>query len=757
MGAASCAPQEAFKSQTVGAERADGRRVSLVSPHGAAFSASTDVAKIHCVSNEESEKCEHAARQLAVQAEQAAIGPLLAGVEANGGGQLLLLRSLHFLQRRMALLESAAAVREADANNPADGLLIQKDSQPLPVGVHPLLMPAPGNELLNLGQDPGNLGRDNDDAPSVKLTPGFTYVFESSTDGADVNIREMLSESVYVEFPEEGQSESGLGSWRVDGVKEEVFIKDKQPELDGGGMPLLLRQVTLEAATCATLAPLDVLVKLRAVQIFEDRVRMLFKRLPGRSFDDFLDALEAQNHRASESEILGGALLALGSYAKLNFAGFSQRDAKSENLWLSVCDNILRVVVTDSEAVFKAGHIEDAHMDGVGNEAWQLRALRDRKLWRFGGSTFSRAVSIFAANVDLQSKQCCPGEQAIVYSLTEIILRMMGESAKAMACGDDSRWEDVVAASFGCDLFSDSDDEPSQEEEGGAKEKVAKADGKAQPSTSSFYSSPFLNLVMTLRRRSFTQGGVDAFLDLGQALQLCRDYIKERLHSTDAACLGDFAKLVGQMASVRPTAAAQEDTGVLMTRQKSEDDGDVPEGSNRLWSELSEKDMANYHVCPVTERVESKGTTSFQVVGLALRRRSARKFGSDMELHMKSPHTVGTKPQPVCFASMAWWRRLPEIEEIVEQCLRTRSRDLAGLGELLKKALNSTCRHPLRVHHDVLCFHLELSREHFRGHQGMTDWPLIALYPLTQELTHSVIENLREQVARRAPVQPKKA
>lgn len=690
---------------------------------------------------------------------------MMAGVTANSGGQLLLLRALHFFTRRAGLLYSAAAVREADVNNPASGNLIRSTvAEHFPLGVHPLLLPAPGHEHLNLGQDPGNLGAGESKASSVKFRSGFTYVFDAPEMGAHVAVREVPTQRTVVEFAAEGRGdlESGLGSLVLDGVAEEVFIKEKLPELDGGGMPLLLRQVALEAATCATLEPLDCFVKIRAVQVSEDRLRMLFRRLPGRSFDEFLDQLEGRGRKASESQILGGALLTLGAYCKVNAAGYSQRDAKSENLWLSVSNNLLRVVITDSEACFKVGHIEDAHMDGIGNEVWQLRALRDRELWRFGGSTFSRAVSIFAANMDLQSKQCLPGEQAVVYSLTEIILRMMGEGARVWACSDDSRWEDAINASVSCDFFDSDDDDdgenPQKEAEAAAKvggepsksSAPAAGAGAAAPPAASTYSAPFLHLVMTLRRRSFTQGGVDAFLDLGQALQLCRDFVAEHLHSTEVACLADFAGLVSEMASVAVASqpphgatAATTDAALQAQGAERECEGGEAAGSGppqRQWSELSTDEIALYHVCPVTGRVEGANGCAFEVVGLALRRKHVAKLGSDVELYMKSPHLLGDAPHPVCFASLAWWRRVPRIDELVQKCLRQRGLDLA---DVLLKALDSAWKHPLCVHRDLMCFHLAMHNEHFRGHEGMSGWPVVALYPYSEALRRSVEAALR--------------
>lgn len=716
-----------------------------------------EVAVIPCASVQDGEKLEQTARLLALQAEQAALGLLQAGVEANAGGQLLMMRALHYFARRAELLYAAAAVREADINDPM-GLLLAAETRPhVPVGVHPLLMPLPGHECLHLGQDPGGLGREDpeDDAPKVKFTPGHNYVFSMSDGRGDVRVQEVPLGRGSLEFRTAGQ-QSGLGTWTFDDVREEVFIKEKKPELDGGGMPLLLRQTALEAATCASLASLDCLVKVRAVQVTEECVRMVFDKLPGRCFDEFLDILEAKQHRATESEIMGGVILTLAAHLQLNLAGFNQRDAKSENLWLSASNGILRVVVTDSEAVFKDGHIEDAHMVGLGNEVWQLRAVRDRKLWRFGGTNFSRAVSVFAANMDLQCKQSTPGEQAIVYSLSEIILRMMGEGEKVWTCCDDAKWEDALKNGVNCDLFSDDE----EEEESGDEERqpARSAKGLARPSASSVYSAAFLHLVMTLRRRSFTQGGVDAFLDLGQALQLCRDFIGEHLKSTEAACLGDFARLVSQFEGLHaahflpqvqtpepgpPPPAPAEAAAAASTPPAA----DLPVGPRRMWSELSEKDMSSYYVCPVVDKMECNGSTTFEVIGLALRRRRhvPIKFGSDMELLMKTPHTPGEAPQPVCFANLMWWQRMPEIEEVVLQCLRTRSHDLAGCGEMLIKSLEAACRHPLRVHSDVLCFHLELSKEHLsRGHSSLPDWPLVAMFPYTEEVKLSVIASMRK-------------
>jgi len=241
----------------------------------------------------------------------------------------------------------------------------------------------------------------------------------------------------------------------ADGAVEEVFVKER--ECDEGQMDQLLREVALEAATCATLAPLACFLEIRAVQVMDESCLMAFRKLQGRSFCDLLDSMEARRRKGRESEILGGVLLALGAYMKLTMVGYCQRDAKSGNLWLSYSAESpqLRVVVIDSDACFKVGHISDAFDAGVSSEAWQLEALRGERVWKFGGTTYSKAVSMHTANVDMLSKQSLPGEQAIVFSLSELFLRMMGQADQAWACADEACWEDVLESSVYCDLLGE--------------------------------------------------------------------------------------------------------------------------------------------------------------------------------------------------------------------------------------------------------------------------------------------------------------
>merc|ERR1719281_2355475 len=121
-------------------------------------------------------------------------------------------------------------------------------------------------------------------------------------------------------------------------------------------------------------------------------------------------------------------MLVLDAYCKFAEAGYQQRDGKSGNLWIYHRPGEMPSVrVIDSDACAKTGHMSDARYEGLSSEEYTARALREKKYDQLGG-TSQNTCTTYTANLDLLSKQCVPGEQAVVFSVTELLLRMMGES-----------------------------------------------------------------------------------------------------------------------------------------------------------------------------------------------------------------------------------------------------------------------------------------------------------------------------------------
>merc|ERR1719379_1002175 len=86
------------------------------------------------------------------------------------------------------------------------------------------------------------------------------------------------------------------------------------------------------------------------------------------------------------------------------------------------------------------------------------------------------------------------------------------------------------------------DDEDVEDAAEGAEEAAA---GKTK------YSDEFKSLVLGLRRRSFTQGGIDAVVDLHTARALCQDFITSNLTTSRDECEKKFAELFHELQDVK--------------------------------------------------------------------------------------------------------------------------------------------------------------------------------------------------------------
>merc|ERR1740117_1497588 len=94
----------------------------------------------------------------------------------------------------------------------------------------------------------------------------------------------------------------------------------------------------------------------------------------------------------------------------------------------------------------------DARDKGISNEGYLIQALQSN-LNELGGG--KNVCSTYCANVDLKSKQCLPGEQSVVFSLSEITLRMMGKQDVCYELHSDSTWTEILDNTVLCDCFSD--------------------------------------------------------------------------------------------------------------------------------------------------------------------------------------------------------------------------------------------------------------------------------------------------------------
>merc|ERR1719161_2724727 len=115
---------------------------------------------------------------------------------------------------------------------------------------------------------------------------------------------------------------------------------------------------------------------------------------------------------------------------------------------------------------------------------------------------------------------------------------MMGESDVCYTLQDDSNWEDVVNSTALCTL-EEKDEEEKDEDEGAEDDEDVEdaAEGAEEAAAGKTkYSDEFKSLVLGLRRRSFTQGGIDAVVDLHTARALCQDFITSNLTTSRDEC-----------------------------------------------------------------------------------------------------------------------------------------------------------------------------------------------------------------------------
>mmetsp|Transcript_65442 Transcript_65442/g.122060 ORF Transcript_65442/g.122060 Transcript_65442/m.122060 type:complete len:749 (-) Transcript_65442:118-2364(-) len=416
----------------------------------ATTAAGQRVATIEGVDSDAVRWTEGKAYELAAEAANVALDSLCAAVAAAGGGQLLLLRALHHLSRRLTLAHLAAAAREADLNDPSKSLHEQV-AAPVALGIERRLVdlaPTAGTTLAATAASPAK----------VIMRPGKTYVFYSSASGSTV-VSEFLTNSgirINLDNPLDGSNSlnpCGLGVLKLPTGTLPVFVKEKQVNVSGPiAFENFMRRVAIEVGTCAALAPLQCFIRVCAVQVHAESVWLAFERLQGQTIDELLDAAESQSAWANEQQIMGALLLSLQAYCTLSSAGYCQRDVKSSNLWLSKgSDGRIKVTIIDSDACSKVGHIMDARMHGYTSEGWQLKAVADKEVWRFGGA--GNTCTVHAANLDLISKQCVCGEQAVIFSLTEIALRLMGKSDIVWKCDDETQWQDLLDSTVHCNLF----------------------------------------------------------------------------------------------------------------------------------------------------------------------------------------------------------------------------------------------------------------------------------------------------------------
>jgi hypothetical protein len=568
----------------------------------------------------------------------------------------------------------------------------------------------------------------------VKFREGHTYLFERDAESVRVIEYDSKSTGVKINLDQEFNRADTLnghspGSLICGTIAEEVFVKEKCP--DGDEMEAMLDEAAMETATSAALAPLGCFVGVRAIQVFKAKAWLAFEKLPGRTFDAFLDVLEAQPRCATEEQIIGAALLIFDAYCKLNNAGYQQRDVKSGNLWLYERDGEpVQVRVIDSDACLKIGHITDARDEGLSNEEWNLRALRDRKLWDLGGNA-KNTCSVYCSNVDLMSKQCVPGEQAVVFSVSEIFLRMMGECDICYELQEDSTWEDVMGSTIHCDIDPAEDEEDTDDKEAEEKSEEDGDDCKGDCEKMT-YSEAFRNLLLALRRRAFTQGGVDAFLDLRTATELCREFAKTELSTTQEVCELAFGELVREMATKKPVEADSDE-------EDDEEEEDTVSKKRQKWMELTEEEANKYFVCPISNQTEHDKVVKFKMVGLALREKrllvpSEEEVEFDDGIFLKAPQ-FKKGLQRAALPTTMWWRQISEIGVLLDEIRACGGDGQAKIAKAMEKVAGS---HKLCVNGDVLCIYLNVRAHDLFGDDVISSWPTVGLYPWSEKLQRSV-------------------
>jgi len=625
------------------------------------------------------------------------------------GGQLLLARAYHYVARRAILAQILAAVRDADVNDPSRPLFIANDQDIAHLGIG-----AVNNEhWFGERTTEADVGARTE----VKFRVGHTYIFEPSI-GA-VRVLEYESTHAKLVLDDDMNAEGTLnrhvsGALILNGLAEDVYIKEKVEDKEKD-MLVVLAETAMEVGMSAALSHLNCFVEIRAVQVKKDKVWLAFEKLPGRSLEVLLDTMDRVKRRASECEVLGAVLLLLDAYCKLNAAGYQQRDLKSANLWLYEQQGCpLSVRVIDSDACLKAGHMTDARDKGISNEAFITQGF-EGNLIDLGGT--KNMCSMYCANVDLKSKQCVPGEQAVVFSLSEITLRMTGKEEVCYYLHSKSTWREILENTVLCGEDCFSEDE--------AEAKVSEVDEIAGRGKKPSYSAEFRRLVVGMRRRTFTQGGVDAYLDLHTTRALCTDFVTRVLKTTEQACKNAFAALVSEMDAVNT------EVGVAADEEAAEEED---------WAVLTAEEADKYLVCPLHNQVESDQGVRIAIAGLALRERlpllPASK-DSDMEIYIKAPQI---KLGRGAVATAAWWRRIPATRLILDEIQGRCGCDVHyWIGEAMDEVASDRA---LRVNGDVLCAYLSVQRAALFGSPQGDSWPNIRLYPYCEKMASCVVAKL---------------
>lgn len=229
-----------------------------------------------------------------------------------------------------------------------------------------------------------------------------------------------------------------------------------------------------------------------------------------------LGAVCTQARNVSESAIYGALYLQLDCYETLSTAGYLLRDSKADNMMVKRSEDGIRFVVVDTDACCKIGCIDEEKpaVDAM------LECVSQRNIGSLcGKQSFCTAHS---ANYDIQSKHASIGEQAIVFSMTELALRLAGDDTVVWQLSYASSWEEVLSSTARCSTTG-------------------------QP-----YSSEFHALMKSWRRRTFTSGSADAFLDLSTARRML-DVVTNNSRDVCVRAFEDlYCKVAKKMGPKRP-------------------------------------------------------------------------------------------------------------------------------------------------------------------------------------------------------------